>query len=88
MLIGGHVCQVIVFMFGRSDTEHLLDLLEDGLFHQNARIRDSSVHLIGDLLHGLSGAGGSFVQALDDELTEEAEQGQYYQFHDKHCLQI
>eukprot|EP01083_Nonionella_stella_P268898 909304_1 len=75
--------KVIVYMFGRSHTLLLLDRLESALSDANWRIRESAVHLTGDLLHGLGGQGGggvvaetglaSFTSSLDEEVNEETE---------------
>ena len=71
-------------MFGRDHSTLLLSILEDGLFHANAHVRESSVTLIGDLLHGLSSADQSSsaentammgIDSAYDDITEETQKG-------------
>ncbi|KNC80222.1 hypothetical protein SARC_07418, partial [Sphaeroforma arctica JP610] len=51
--------QMIVNNYAESAVEILLPELEKGLFDDNWRIRQSSVHLLGDLLYRISGQSGA-----------------------------
>eukprot|EP01134_Creolimax_fragrantissima_P001397 CFRG1397T1 len=51
--------QMIVNNYAESAVEILLPELEKGLFDDNWRIRQSSIHLLGDLLYRISGQSGA-----------------------------
>lgn len=69
--------QRIVNTYAETAIELLLPELEDGLFHDNWRIRYSSVQLLGDLLFKVSGVSGKMTTDTaheDDNFGTEASQ--------------
>ncbi|XP_067121067.1 stalled ribosome sensor GCN1 [Centruroides vittatus] len=59
--------QRIVNMYADTAITLLLPELEKGLFHDNWRIRHSSVQLLGDLLYKISGVSGKMSTETADE---------------------
>lgn len=64
--------QVLVSTHGKSHADQLLPALEDGLFDDNWRIRQSSVQLLGDLLYLI---GETKEVALGDGAAEDDARG-------------
>lgn len=64
--------QVLVSTHGKTHSDQLLPALEDGLFDDNWRIRQSSVQLLGDLLYLI---GDTKEIALDEGLSEDDARG-------------
>lgn len=64
--------QVLVSTHGKTHADQLLPALEDGLFDDNWRIRQSSVQLLGDLLYLI---GDTKEVALDEGVTEDDARG-------------
>ncbi|CAM9654236.1 unnamed protein product, partial [Hapterophycus canaliculatus] len=64
--------QVLVSTHGKTHADQLLPALEDGLFDDNWRIRQSSVQLLGDLLYLI---GDTKEVALDEGATEDDARG-------------
>lgn len=56
--------QRIVNLYANTAIQLLLPELEQGLFHENWRIRYSSVQLLGDLLYKISGVSGKRIFRL------------------------
>ena len=63
--------QIVVIRFARSAVDLLLPELENGLFNENWRIRQSSIQLIGDLIYKIAGFSQSSLNALDEQEAEE-----------------
>ena len=61
--------QMIVNNYCDTSVELFLPQLETGLFDDNWRIRQSSVHLLGDLLYRITGMSGAktTASAHDDD---------------------
>jgi hypothetical protein len=59
--------QCIIKYFADTSVELLLPELESGMLHDNWRIRESSVELLGDLLFRISGLTGKQTTFGDDE---------------------
>eukprot|EP00002_Diphylleia_rotans_P033723 TRINITY_DN719_c0_g2_i1.p1 TRINITY_DN719_c0_g2~~TRINITY_DN719_c0_g2_i1.p1 ORF type:complete len:2625 (-),score=670.03 TRINITY_DN719_c0_g2_i1:1508-9382(-) len=55
--------------FGSSSVDLLLPAILEGLHHDNWRIRQSSIQLLGDLLYRIAGASGKII--LDGDSDEE-----------------
>ncbi|CAN0109074.1 unnamed protein product, partial [Scytosiphon promiscuus] len=64
--------QVLVSTHGKTHADQLLPALEDGLFDDNWRIRQSSVQLLGDLLYLI---GDTKEVALDEGAAEDDARG-------------
>lgn len=64
--------QVLVSTHGKTHADQLLPALEDGLFDDNWRIRQSSVQLLGDLLYLI---GDTKEVALDEGVSEDDARG-------------
>lgn len=64
--------QVLVSTHGKTHAGQLLPALEDGLFDDNWRIRQSSVQLLGDLLYLI---GDTKEVALDESAAEDVAHG-------------
>lgn len=64
--------QVLVSTHGKTHADKLLPALEDGLFDDNWRIRQSSVQLLGDLLYLI---GDTKEVALDEGAAEDDARG-------------
>ncbi len=64
--------QVLVSTHGKTHADQLLPSLEDGLFDDNWRIRQSSVQLLGDLLYLI---GDTKEVALDEGAAEDDARG-------------
>lgn len=64
--------QVLVSTHGKTHADQLLPALEDGLFDDNWRIRQSSVQLLGDLLYLI---GDTKEVALNDGAAEDDARG-------------
>lgn len=67
--------QRIISHFSDQSVELLLPELEAGMQHEHWRIRQSSIHLLGDLLYKISGVSGNKTTEGDDDDnfgTEEA----------------
>ncbi|CAM9323776.1 unnamed protein product [Ectocarpus sp. 6 AP-2014] len=64
--------QVLVSTHGKTHADQLLPALEDGLFDDNWRIRQSSVQLLGDLLYLI---GDTKEVALDEGAVEDDARG-------------
>lgn len=64
--------QVLVSTHGKTHSDQLLPSLEDGLFDDNWRIRQSSVQLLGDLLYLI---GDTKEVALDEGAAEDDARG-------------
>ncbi|KAJ2996777.1 translational activator of GCN4, partial [Globomyces sp. JEL0801] len=62
-----HVGRVIVRNYAKTAVNLLLPQLENGLFHENWRIRQNSVQLIGDLIFRITGVS----QQLDVDENDE-----------------
>ncbi|KXZ48792.1 hypothetical protein GPECTOR_25g376 [Gonium pectorale] len=61
--------RILVDHYARSALELLLPAVEEGVFHDNWRIRQASVKLLGKLLFKIAGASGAVV--LDGHEDEE-----------------
>lgn len=68
--------QIVVNRFAKTAVELLLPELENGLFDENWRIRQSSIQLLGDLLYKIAGISGrTQLDTLDDDETLGTEHG-------------
>jgi len=64
--------QAVILEYGSSSLDTLLPLLENGLFHNNYRIRLSSVTLLSDLLNKITGAEPDEEDGTVQDVSESA----------------
>ena len=65
--------QVVISQHGMEDTNVLLPLMEDGMFHESWRIRKDVCHMLGELLHRVGGGRVSYnpLDALASDTVED-----------------